>query len=104
MPEAAKSARVSDNPYIADVASHTFMIDPTSMDKSTMWTSDGKFLTQDEFGRGRITLDFACFSCHKDDPTTPTNPTAPWSYKLPVDIMNMAAGIHSGAPAAMAKK
>jgi len=66
MPEAAKSARVTSNPYVADIASHTFTINTDPVDKSAMWTSDGKFLKQDEFGRSSVTLDFACYSCHKD--------------------------------------
>ena len=96
MPEAAKSARFDpQNPYVADIRSHTFMINPSEIDKSAMWTSDGKFLAQDEFGRGRITLDFACFSCHKDAATNPTNPGAPYGYKDPVDLINMATGMHA---------
>jgi hypothetical protein len=95
MPQAAKSARVTDNPYVADIASHTFMIETAAVDKSAMWTSDGKFLAVDEFGRGRVTLDFACYSCHKDHPTNPTNPTAPWSDKSLADLSNKAMGIHA---------
>jgi hypothetical protein len=100
MPKAAKSARFDpDNPYVADVRSHTFMIDPTQIDKSAMWTSDGEFMKQDEFGRGRITLDFACYSCHKDDPTNPTNPGAPYTYKTPTQLINRATGMHTPPPA-----
>jgi len=67
MPKAAKSARVDpNNPYVADIASHTFTISTADTNRTAMWTSDGKFLKQDEFGRGAITLDFACYSCHKD--------------------------------------
>jgi predicted CXXCH cytochrome family protein len=94
MPEAAKSARVTDNPYVADVSSHTFMINTAAVGKSAMWTSDGKFLAVDEFGRGRVTLDFACYSCHKDDPMNPTNPTAPFSAKSLTELSNKAMGIH----------
>jgi predicted CXXCH cytochrome family protein len=96
MPQAAKSARFDpQNPYIADIASHTFTINAGVIDAdSTMWTSDGKFLSQDEFGRGHLTLDFACFSCHKDAATNPTNPGAPYGYKLPVNLIGMATGMH----------
>ena len=98
MPKAAKSARVTDNPYVADITSHTFMINPAAVDKSAMWTSDGKFLKVDEFGRGRVTLDFACYSGHKADATNPTNPTAPYSYKSLAELSAKAMQMHPAPP------
>jgi predicted CXXCH cytochrome family protein len=94
MPLASKSGRVTANPYVADVHSHTFQINTASVDKSAMWTSDGKFLAQDEYGRGRITLDFACYSCHKDDASAPTNPTAPYSARTLAQLSAKAATMH----------
>jgi len=70
------------------------MIQSQPWPKDSMWTSDGEFVRQDEFGRGRITLDLACYSCHKDDPTTPTNPTAPYSAKSLTELSTKATGIH----------
>lgn len=104
MPQAAKSARVTDNPYVADIASHTFMINPNPVDRTAMWTSDDKFLAVDEFGRGRVTLDFACYSCHKDDPTNPTNPTAPFSDKTLQELSDKAMNIHAAPPPGMVSR
>ena len=58
-----------------------------------MWTSDGVFLAQDEFGRGRITLDFACYSCHKDDQGV----GGALSQQSLTDLSNKATNIHAGA-------
>ncbi|MCK4774678.1 MAG: hypothetical protein KAT30_07820, partial [Candidatus Krumholzibacteria bacterium] len=92
MPQAAKSARVDpNNVYIADIASHTFKIDTMAVDKTAMWTSDGKFLKQDEFGRGRITLDFACYSCHED--AAGGGGSAP--QKTLRELADRAQGIHT---------
>jgi predicted CXXCH cytochrome family protein len=91
MAEAAKSARVTSNPYVADIASHTFQINTAAVDKSAMWTSDGKFLKLDEFGRGRVTLDFACYSCHKDA----TGAGGSFSQKTLAELSAKAQGIHT---------
>jgi predicted CXXCH cytochrome family protein len=91
MPKAAKSARVTDNPYVADISSHTFMIETAAVDKSAMWTSDGRFLAQDEFGRGRVTLDFACYSCHKDE----TGVGGTFSMKTLAELSALADGMHT---------
>jgi len=97
MPQAAKSARFDPlNPYVADIASHTFTINAGVIDAdSTMWTSDGKFLAQDEFGRGHLTLDFACYGCHKDAENNPTNPGAPNGWKSDTDLIDRATGMHA---------
>jgi hypothetical protein len=80
------------------VASHTFTINPSVIDRElSMFTSDGNFLAQDEFGRGHLTLDFACYSCHKDDETTPTNPGAPATWKSDADLIDRATDIHAAA-------
>jgi len=100
MPEAGKSARVTDNPYVADIASHTFTINPAAVDKSAMWTTDGKFLAQDEFGRGRITLDFACYSCHEDT----TGVGGGGSEKSLEQLSAKATNIHAGVAKGIASK
>lgn len=99
MPLAAKSARATSNPYVADIASHTFMIETAAVDKSAMWTSDGKFLAQDEQGRGRVTLDFACYSCHKDDQDVGGS----FSQQSLQDLSTKATGIHTPPPPVMAR-
>jgi hypothetical protein len=95
MPKAAKSARVTSNVYVADIASHTFKIDTMAVDKSAMWTSDGKFLEQDEFGRGRVTLDFACYSCHADGAGGGGNLASPKTLR---QLADRAQGIHTPPP------
>jgi len=92
MPKTGKSARVTSNPYVADVGSHTFKIRTDAVGKSAMWTSDGLFLALDEFGRARITLDFACYSCHKDDQGV----GGEYSQKSLAELSARAQDIHAG--------
>ena len=95
MSQAAKSARaLPTNPYVGDIASHTFQINTDPVPSDSMWTSDGKFLRVDEFGNGSITLDFACYSCHKDDQGVGGSALA----KTLQVLSDKAKGIHSGAP------
>jgi len=89
MPKAAKSAR-AENAYMGDIASHTWKLNPAAVDKSTMWTSDGKFLAQDQFGHGVVTLDFACYRCHKD--ASGVGGSA--SMKSLAELSTRATGIH----------
>jgi len=61
MPQAAKSA-VAVNAYTADIRSHVFGIDPdAAKTKDDMFSADGSLEIL-----GAVTLDFACYSCHKD--------------------------------------
>ncbi len=61
MPEAGKSA-VASNEHNGDVMSHIFKVNSAAVDKSAMWyDADGK-----QFSNGFVTLDFACYSCHRD--------------------------------------
>ena len=81
---------------MAGVASHTFMINSEAVGKDAMWTSDGSFMAVDEYGRGRVMLDFACYSCHKDAADdVETNPGAPFSYRSLDDLSIKATGIHT---------
>jgi Cytochrome c554 and c-prime/Doubled CXXCH motif (Paired_CXXCH_1) len=93
MPNAAKSARKT-NDYNGDIASHTFTINTAAVGKDAMWTSDGKFVALDEFGRGAITLDFACYSCHKDA----ADVGGIYSQKTLAELSAKATGIHTVAP------
>ncbi len=97
MPKAAKSAR-AEHEYRGDIASHTFTINPAAVGKSAMWTSDGKFVALDEFGRGAITLDFACYSCHND----PAGVGGGGSPKTLAELSAKATGMHGVLPKVVA--
>ncbi len=97
MPDAAKSAR-KENDYKGDIASHTFVINTDPVGKDAMWTSDGAFLAQDEFGRGKITLDFACYGCHKDESGVGGQGTV----KTLAELSAKAQTMHGAAPKAVA--
>lgn len=63
MPRATLSAR-SANRYQADVRTHLFRIHGEADDQSAMFeTEDGTTVVKEDFG---VTLDFACYHCHKD--------------------------------------
>ncbi|MGQ9523935.1 MAG: multiheme c-type cytochrome [Armatimonadota bacterium] len=63
MPKASKTAVTTPgNPYQADLRTHIFRINADPVGQSAMWyTEDGK-----AFAKGFVTLDFACYGCHKD--------------------------------------
>jgi hypothetical protein len=65
MSKTGKSAR-SANAYQGDIASHIWSINPDPVPKDSMFTADGTFLRLDGSGKAATTLDFACYSCHKD--------------------------------------
>lgn len=64
MGRATKSARAV-NKYVGDVATHIFAIHDGPEDQSTMFETVGT-VTYVKQGYG-VTLDFACYSCHKDE-------------------------------------
>lgn len=92
MPDAAKSAR-ADNKYHGDVASHLFKINTNPVGMTEMWTSDGSFVKLDEFGKGALTLDFACYGCHKDE----NGVGGTGSTKTLAELSTKAQGMH-GTP------
>ncbi len=67
MPKAVKSA-IKDNAYVGDIRAHLWTINIAAEGKMEgMFDASGKFLRLDGEGLGRISLDFACYSCHKDE-------------------------------------
>ena len=62
MPLATKSAQPT-GPFAGDVMTHLFYIntDPTA----SMFTPEGDYVALDDEGKGAVTLDFACKSCHE---------------------------------------
>ncbi len=61
MPLAAKSA-IKTGDYTADVHSHTFKINPAA--DGTLFNVEGTLANPDGLG---LSLDYVCYSCHKDD-------------------------------------
>ncbi|AFN73863.1 multiheme c-type cytochrome [Melioribacter roseus P3M-2] len=68
------------NGWKGDIRSHVLKINTKAETKDSMFTADGKALRLDSEGHSKITLDFACLSCH-------TNETVDWAASY-------AEGIH----------
>jgi len=65
MPDASKSA-IYNNIYDGDVSTHLWTINTSVNGKADMFSADGTSVLIDGDGHGAITLDFACYGCHKD--------------------------------------
>ena len=61
MPLAAKSA-IKTGDYTGDVHSHTFKINPAA--DGTLFNAEGTLANPEGLG---LSLDYVCYSCHKDD-------------------------------------
>ncbi len=91
MPQAAKSA-VASNVYNGDIHSHLFAINTDAVGKETMWTEDGAFVAVDEHSQAKLTLDFACYGCHRDESGEGGNLEQEKSLE---QLSAKATGIHS---------
>jgi len=89
MPEASKSA-VASNEYNGDVKTHVFKINTNAVPKDSMFTADGGALAEDAEGESFVTLDFACYSCHKDE----SDVGGQYSNKTLAALALKAADIH----------
>ncbi len=96
MPQLAKSAAVNpSNPYDADVNSHILAIRTDAVGAADgMFTTDGKFV-KTENGLARLTLDFACYSCHTD----PNGDGGGGPTLTLQELSTYATGIHPNAKA-----
>jgi len=66
MPEADKSATAA-YAYKGDIRSHILTINTAAVGKMEgMFEEGGAFVIEDADGLGNVTLDFACYGCHKD--------------------------------------
>ena len=95
MPEAAKSATISsvDNPYDADVTSHIVAINTAAVNRTDgMFTAEGDFVILVD-DKAKITLDFACYGCHKDD----EGKGGSFSAQTLAELSDKAEGIHPNA-------
>ncbi len=67
MPKATKTA-VAFTTYQGDIATHIFAINTAPVGKTEgMFTADGSLVLMDAEGQAKVTLDFACYGCHKDE-------------------------------------
>jgi hypothetical protein len=86
MPHSAKSA-VAVNAYMGDIRSHIFGIDTdATKTKADMFSEDGTLEIL-----GATTLDFACYSCHKDADGVGGD----FSMKTMAELSAKAVGIHN---------
>jgi hypothetical protein len=82
----SKSA-LATNIYTGDIRSHLFNINPdASLTKADMFTVDGTAVAGDF-----VTLDFACYSCHKDADGVGGSASA----KTIAELSARATGIHN---------
>jgi len=85
MPRATLSA-LAVNEHIGDVRTHIFAIDTSDATKGSMWyEEDGQ-----TFATGRVTLDFVCYQCHKDE----NGEGGYGSYKSMQDLSAAAQSMH----------
>jgi len=66
MPKASKSA-IKLTEYVGDIRTHIFSINSDPVGKDEMFYTEGtkSFVKVDQNGKAAVTLDFACYGCHK---------------------------------------
>ncbi len=90
MPKASRSA-INHNDYVGDIRTHIFNINTDAVGKTDgMFTADGKLVKMDEVGQAAVTLDFACYSCHKDENGVGGN----MSERSLQELSDFAKGMH----------
>jgi predicted CXXCH cytochrome family protein len=65
MPDASKSA-IANSAHAGDVSTHLWKINTSVNGKVDMFSADGKTVIIGDDGYAAVTLDFACYGCHKD--------------------------------------
>ncbi len=90
MPQASKSAYAS-NIYNGDVSTHLWTINTSVNGMADMFNGDGTAVALDGSSMGAITLDFACYGCHKD----PDGVGGTGSTKTLEELAARAATIHT---------
>ncbi len=66
MPKATKSA-IAVNAYTGDIRTHIWAINTDAVGKADgMFDAGGGLVLEDLLGMSRVTLDFACYACHRD--------------------------------------
>ena len=93
MPKASKSA-VAVHDYQGDIPTHIWSINTAPVGKTEgMFNAEGNFVLEDADGQSRITLDFACYGCHRD----PDGVGGIYSMKTLSELSDMATNIHGTA-------
>jgi hypothetical protein len=90
MPEASKSA-VAVHAYQGDIKTHIWSINTAAVGKDEMFTPEGDFVQLDGEDKAQITLDFACYSCHRDEGGIGGD----WSQQDLNELSAKATGIHT---------
>ena len=90
MPEASKSA-VAVHTYQGDIKTHIWTINTAAVGMDEMFTPDGSFVELDLDDQAAVTLDFACYSCHKDEGGVGGD----WSVQSLEELSTKAMGIHT---------
>lgn len=97
MAKASKSA-VAVNSYVGDIRTHIFAINTDPVGKTEgFFTEDGSLVQTDVDGQAKMTLDFACYSCHKDE----AGVGGPYSMKTLAQLSEAAFNIHGTSVAAV---
>ena len=90
MPMASKTA-VAVHAHQADIKTHIWSINTAAVGKDEMFTPDGAFVAEDLDGQAQVTLDFACYGCHKDD----AGVGGDYSPQTLSQLSILAAGMHT---------
>jgi Cytochrome c554 and c-prime len=97
MPDASKSA-IANNIHDGDISTHLWKINTSINGKVDMFSAEGTSVALDGDGHGAITLDFACYGCHKDADGV----GGPNSIKTMQQLVDKAATMHTYVPAKIA--
>jgi len=90
MPKASKSA-VALSLYQGDVPTHIWSINTDPVGKMEgMFSEDGTSVLENAQGQSQITLDFACYGCHKDE----NGDGGSFSTRTLEELSEMAFNIH----------
>ncbi|MBU0743082.1 cytochrome c3 family protein [bacterium] len=110
MPKASKSAIAAIPDYVGDIRTHIFAINTDAVGKMEgMFDAAGTLVQEDVDGMAMVTLDFACYGCHRDDDGvggifSPKPLQELSDYVLGVGIYAGEGGIHSPVTRALASK
>ncbi len=90
MPDASKSA-IANNVHDGDVSTHLWIINTSINGKADMFNAEGKAVVIDDNGHGAVTLDYACYGCHRDE----NGVGGTRSIKTMQELVDKAVNIHT---------
>ena len=92
MPKASRSA-INLTDFVGDIRTHIFNINTDPVGKTDgMFNAEGNLVKMDEAGQAAVTLDFACYSCHKSE----EGGEGIASYQTLQELSDRAIVMHSG--------